>query len=117
SMAGRQSDYSPKTTPTIAITWKARKKAFTRQQPRRSRRYNRCIATGVRLMSEPRFLDIETKPASQEDLVAALNCTVSDQRRKSDELEGACRKLVDRVVEIGGEVAALRIVDAPPPHY
>lgn len=68
-------------------------------------------------MSEPRFLDIETKLAYQEDLVTALNRTVSDQQRKIDELEAVCRKLVDRVVEMGEEIAALRIIDAPPPHY
>ena len=68
-------------------------------------------------MSEPRFLDIETKLAYQEDLVTALNRTVSDQQRKIDELETVCRKLVDRVVEMGEEIAALRIIDAPPPHY
>ena len=64
-----------------------------------------------------RFLDIETKLASQEDLVASLNQIVSDQQRKLDELEAAYRKLVDRVVEQSEELAALRIEDAPPPHY
>ena len=34
-----------------------------------------------------------------------------------DELEAAYRKLVDRVVEQSEELAALRIEDAPPPHY
>lgn len=68
-------------------------------------------------MSEPRFLDIETKLAYQEDLVTALNRTVSDQQRKIDELEAVCRKLVDRVVEMGEEIAAMRVIDAPPPHY
>ncbi|GAA5132443.1 SlyX family protein [Alloalcanivorax gelatiniphagus] len=68
-------------------------------------------------MSEDRFLEIETKLAYQEDLVASLNRIVSDQQRKLDELETACRKLVDRVVEQGEELAALRIQDAPPPHY
>ena len=67
-------------------------------------------------MSEDRFLEIETKLAYQEDLVASLNRIVSDQQRKLDELETACRKLVDRVVEQGEELAALRIQDAPPPH-
>ncbi|HEX5676672.1 MAG TPA: SlyX family protein, partial [Alcanivorax sp.] len=41
-----------------------------------------------------RFLDIETKLAYQEDLVASLNRIVSDQQRKLDELEAAYRKLV-----------------------
>ncbi|MBL7251016.1 SlyX family protein [Alloalcanivorax sp. C16-2] len=68
-------------------------------------------------MSENRFLDIETKLAYQEDLVASLNRIVSDQQRKLDEMEAAYRKLVDRVVEQGEELAALRIQDAPPPHY
>ena len=63
------------------------------------------------------FLDIETKLAYQEDLVASLNQIVSDQQRKLDELEAAYRKLVDRVVEQSEELAALRIEDAPPPHY
>ena len=64
-----------------------------------------------------RFLDIETKLAYQEDLVASLNQIVSDQQRKLDELEAAYRKLVDRVVEQREGLAALRIEDAPPPHY
>ena len=64
-----------------------------------------------------RFLDIETKLAYQEDLVASLNQIVSDQQRKLDELEAAYRKLVDRVVEQSEELAALRIEAAPPPHY
>ena len=68
-------------------------------------------------MSDDRFLDIETKLAYQEDLVASLNQIVSDQQRKLDELEAAYRKLVDRVVEQSEELAALRIEDAPPPHY
>ena len=68
-------------------------------------------------MSEDRFLDIETKLAYQEDLVSSLNRIVSDQQRKLDELEAAYRKMIDRVVEQGEELAALRIQDAPPPHY
>lgn len=68
-------------------------------------------------MSDDRFLDIETKLAYQEDLVTSLNRIVSDQQRKLDELEAAYRKLVDRVVEQSEELAALRIEDAPPPHY
>lgn len=68
-------------------------------------------------MNDDRFLDIETKLAYQEDLVTSLNSIVSDQQRKLDELETAYRKLVDRVVEQGEELAALRIEDAPPPHY
>ena len=68
-------------------------------------------------MSDDRFLDIETKLAYQEDLVASLNRIVSDQQRKLDEMEAAYRKLIDRVVEQGEELAALRIQDAPPPHY
>lgn len=68
-------------------------------------------------MSDDRFLDIETKLAYQEDLVASLNQIVSAQQRKLDELDAAYRKLVDRVVEQSEELAALRIEDAPPPHY
>lgn len=68
-------------------------------------------------MSEPRFLDIETKLAYQEDLVTTLNRMVSDQQRKIDELETTCRKLVERVLEISEELEAMRVIDAPPPHY
>lgn len=68
-------------------------------------------------MSEPRFLDIETKLAYQEDLVTTLNRMVSDQQRKIDELEKTCRKLVERVLEISEELEAMRVIDAPPPHY
>lgn len=68
-------------------------------------------------MSEPRFLDIETKLAYQEDLVNTLNRMVSDQQRKIDELETVCRKLVERVLEISEELESMRVIDAPPPHY
>ena len=77
----------------------------------------RARPTSGEPMSDDRFLDIETKLAYQEDLVASLNQIVSDQQRKLDELEAAYRKLVDRVVEQSEELAALRIEDAPPPHY
>ncbi|EKF74562.1 hypothetical protein A11A3_08045 [Alcanivorax hongdengensis A-11-3] len=68
-------------------------------------------------MSEERFLDIETKLAYQEDLVHALNKVVSDQQRQIDELEKACRKMVDRLVDLGEAFAAAQVEDAPPPHY
>ncbi|MGB1203893.1 MAG: SlyX family protein, partial [Alloalcanivorax venustensis] len=77
----------------------------------------RARPTSGEPMSDDRFLDIETKLAYQEDLVASLNQIVSAQQRKLDELEAAYRKLVDRVVEQSEELAALRIEDAPPPHY
>ncbi|MCU5780895.1 hypothetical protein MA04_00195 [Alcanivorax balearicus MACL04] len=68
-------------------------------------------------MSDDRFLDIETKLAYQEDLVNELNRIVSGQQRSLDELEKVCQRLVERVVELNEEIAALRIQDAPPPHY
>ncbi|ARB47616.1 SlyX family protein [Alloalcanivorax xenomutans] len=68
-------------------------------------------------MSDDRFLDIETKLAYQEDLVNELNRIVSGQQRSLDELEKVCQRLVERVVELNEEVTALRIQDAPPPHY
>ncbi|MDX1803772.1 MAG: SlyX family protein [Alcanivorax sp.] len=68
-------------------------------------------------MNEERFLDIETKLAYQEDLIEALNKVVSDQQRKLDELEHACRKMVDRLVDLSDAFAAAQVEDAPPPHY
>lgn len=68
-------------------------------------------------MSEARLIDIETKLAYQEDLVETLNRIVSGQQRQIDELETACRKLVERVLEVSEELAARGIEDAPPPHY
>ena len=68
-------------------------------------------------MSDDRLIDIETQLAYQEDLVQHLNKVVSDQQGKIDELEKACRKLVDRVVELSEAFAASQVEDAPPPHY
>ncbi|MCG8391974.1 MAG: SlyX family protein [Pseudomonadales bacterium] len=68
-------------------------------------------------MSEERLVDIETKLAYQEDLVQHLNQIVSSQQAKIDDLETACRKLVDRVVELSEAFAASQVEDAPPPHY
>ncbi len=68
-------------------------------------------------MSEDRFVDIETKLAYQEDLIEALNKVVSDQQLKIDELEKACRKMVDRLVDLSEAFESAQIEDAPPPHY
>lgn len=68
-------------------------------------------------MSEDRLIDIETKLAYQEDLVHALNKIVSDQQQKIDELEAACRKMVDRLVYLSEAFESSQVEDAPPPHY
>ena len=68
-------------------------------------------------MSDDRFVDIETKLAYQEDLIEALNKVVSDQQQKIDELEKACRKMVDRLVDLSEAFESAQIEDAPPPHY
>lgn len=68
-------------------------------------------------MNEERLVDIETKLAYQEDLIDSLNTVVSNQQRQVDELEGVCRKLVDKVMELSEELATNRVEDAPPPHY
>ena len=68
-------------------------------------------------MSEDRLIDIETKLAYQEDLIESLNQIVSDQQRQIRELETACRKMVDRLVDLSEAFAATQVEDAPPPHY
>ncbi|MZR62997.1 SlyX family protein [Alcanivorax sp. DP30] len=68
-------------------------------------------------MSDERLIDIETKLAYQEDLIEALNKVVSDQQQKIDELEKACRKMVDRLVDLSEAFESAQIEDAPPPHY
>ncbi|MGB2248281.1 MAG: SlyX family protein [Alcanivorax sediminis] len=68
-------------------------------------------------MSEDRLIDIETKLAYQEDLIEHLNKVVSDQQQKLDELEKACRKMVERLVYLSDAFESAQIEDAPPPHY
>jgi SlyX protein len=69
------------------------------------------------LMSEERFLDVETKLAYQEDLVESLNKVVSDQRRQIDALEKNYRKMADRLMDLSEAFEATQVEDAPPPHY
>ncbi|MEQ3635255.1 MAG: SlyX family protein [Thalassolituus sp.] len=69
------------------------------------------------LMSEERFLDVETKLAYQEDLVESLNKVVSDQQRQIDTLEKTCRKMANRLMDLSEAFEATQVEDAPPPHY
>lgn len=70
------------------------------------------------MMDEMRLVDIETKLTYQEDLVQALNTVVARQQQQLDQLEKACRGLIDHLRDMTDVVKTLqRPEDELPPHY
>ncbi|MBA3981027.1 MAG: SlyX protein [Alcanivorax sp.] len=69
-------------------------------------------------MDDDRLVDIETKLAYQEDLVQALNGVVARQQQQIDQLEKACRSLIEHLNSMSDVVKTLqRPEDEIPPHY
>lgn len=67
---------------------------------------------------EQRLTEIETKLAYQEDLVQALNDIVATQQHKIDQLEKACRGLIDHFTDMSDVVKSMQAPeDEAPPHY
>lgn len=70
---------------------------------------------------EDRLTEIETKLAWQDDLLDALNKTVSLQQKQIDQMEKICRMLIERLKEVtellDSQRAAGGEVDETPPHY
>lgn len=64
-------------------------------------------------MDEDRAIEIETKLAHQEHLLAELNAALTDQQAQIGKLEHLCRSLVDRVKTLSASGSA----DERPPHY
>lgn len=68
-------------------------------------------------MDENRLIDIETKLAHQEDLLAELNTAVTNQQKQLTLIEDLCETLVDRVRSLSDGGPAGDPADERPPHY
>ena len=67
-------------------------------------------------MDDDRLINIESKLAHQEHLVAALNDALTSQQAQLTKLETLCQSLLDRLKDAGagnGDSPA----DEKPPHY
>ena len=68
-------------------------------------------------MDEDRLIDIETKVAHQEHLLAELNDALTSQRAQLTDLENLCRTLVERLRNMSDGGEAVGQHDEKPPHY
>lgn len=68
-------------------------------------------------MSEERFIDIETRLAHQDQLLAELNDVVTVQQANIMQLEELCKSLIDRVRVLSDAEPAGDGGDERPPHY
>jgi SlyX protein len=68
-------------------------------------------------VDEEHLIDIETKLAHQEHLLAELNEALSDQQVQIGRLERLCQSLIDRVKSLAEGTDAGPPSDEPPPHY
>lgn len=69
------------------------------------------------MTTEDRLNDIESKLASQEDLVDTLNQTVYRQQKKIDELEALCAALARHIRDMRDAAGAGGPANDKPPHY
>jgi len=69
------------------------------------------------VMSEERFIDLETRLAHQDQLLNELNDVVSAQQAKIMQLEELCKALVQRVRSVSDGVPEGDPGDERPPHY
>lgn len=69
-------------------------------------------------MSDPRFIDLETKLAYQEDAQQQLSDVVARQQQQIDTLEAALRALIERVNRLNvQEQDKPSAAEEVPPHY
>lgn len=66
-------------------------------------------------MDENKMIEIETKLAHQEHLLAELNEVLTSQQAQIVSLEGLCKALIDRVRALSETDSAAG--DERPPHY
>jgi SlyX protein len=70
----------------------------------------------VTSVDDEKIIDIETKLAHQEHLLASLDDALSNQQAQIAELEQLCQSLVERIRALSGAGGGERD-DEPPPHY
>lgn len=68
-------------------------------------------------MSEDRFIDIESKLAYQEQLLAELNDAVTSQQAKIMQLDELCKSLMKRLRSLAEAAPEVDSSDDRPPHY
>jgi SlyX protein len=68
-------------------------------------------------VDENRVIEIETKLAHQEDLLADLNTAVTNQQAQLTLLEDLCETLVGRVRSLSDAAPDSDPTDERPPHY
>jgi SlyX protein len=68
-------------------------------------------------MNEERIIELEIKLAYQEDLLQALNATVSLQQQQMTRLENSCKLLNDKVKNLIYATESVEHEQQRPPHY
>jgi SlyX protein len=68
-------------------------------------------------VDDEKLIDIETKLAHQEDLLASLNDALTNQQVQISELQGLCRSLVDRFRALSAAGDGDTQTHERPPHY
>ena len=69
------------------------------------------------ILNEERLIVMESKLATQEDLVDVLNQTIYRQQKKIDELESLCIALAKRMAGLQANDAGDMSANERPPHY
>ena len=68
-------------------------------------------------MDENRLINIESKLAHQEDMLAELNTAMANQQKQLTLLEDLCETLVSRVRSLSDDGPDGDPADERPPHY
>ena len=68
-------------------------------------------------MSEEKLIDIESRIAYQEHMLAELNDALTNQQSRISSLENSVRALTDRVRALSDAAPAGAAGDEKPPHY
>ena len=71
----------------------------------------------VASVNEDRLIDMESKLAHQEQLLADLNDALTSQQSQLTRLETLCQSLIERIRSLGDGAAPGNPADERPPHY
>ena len=66
---------------------------------------------------DSKIIDLESRLAFQEDLLAAMNKRVSDQDQEIAKLQLQLKHLNEKITAASEEAGSLSAVDQKPPHY